>query len=174
MKKILFALVAVAFLAVPASAQTYLTDTTLSAAITATQTQFTVASATDIEAGGALYIDHEYMDVVSVSGTRVTVSRTQRPTAHVSGSVVYVATRAQKPRVMLPHDGARRAGTCSTSTSYVASTALATVSGGILPIIDIDTGNIYGCRRVGDGWQWVYTNVQDLNGAAGSTPTVWP
>ena len=163
------------FAAVPVSAQTYLTDTTLSASITSTQTQFRVASATDIAAGGALYIDHELMDVTAVSGTLITVSRTWRPAAHASGAGVTIATFAQKSRVMLSHDGARRAGVCSTSTSVIAATALATVTGGILPIIDIDTGDLYGCvRGANSAWLWVTTNSQTVNGVAGSVPTVWP
>lgn len=176
MKTFISLLVAVLlFAAVPVSAQTYLTDTTLSASITSTQTQFRVASATDIAVGGALYIDHEYLDVTAVSGTLITTSRTQRPAAHASGAVVTIATLAQKPRVMLSHDGARRAGVCSTSASVIATTALATVTGGILPLIDIDTGDFYACvRGANSAWLWVTTNAQTVNGVAGSVPTTWP
>lgn len=175
MKKILFALAVIFLYAAPVAAQNYLTNTTLSASINSSQTTFTVASATDVEAGGALFIDHEYMDVVSVSGTRVTVSRTQKPAAHASGAVVYITTRAEKPLAMLTHNGARRMGICSTSSSVIASTALATVTGGILPIIDIDTGDLYGCRRgANSAWLWVITNAQTYNGEAGSVPTTWP
>lgn len=175
MKKIIaIAILLGTLAAVDVQAQDYLSNTTLSANITATQTVFAVASATDIEAGGGLYVDHEYMPVISVSGTTVTVARTHRPARHSASAVVYVATRAQRPFTMLTHDGARRSGQCSTSTSNQPSTALAEYR--YLPIIDIDTGNFYGCRRNGAGgtWVWNVTNVQALNGEAGSVPTAWP
>lgn len=175
MKKLLFVLAFIlSFAAVPLQAQTYLTNTTLSASITATQTTLTVASATNIAAGGALFIDHEVMSVVSVSGTTITVTRTQRPQAHASSAVVYVATVAQRPFVLLTHDGARRMGQCSTSTSSTPATALASIR--YLPLIDIDTGDFYNCRRNGasGSWVWNVTNVQALNGEAGSVPTAWP
>src|SRR5690349_15117635 len=100
---------------VPAMAQTYLTNTTLSAAIDATQDSIVVASATNVQAGGALFIDHEVIEVLSVSGTRVSVMRKGAPTAHNSGAVVYVATRAQKPQVFIAHEAfvASRAGACT-------------------------------------------------------------
>lgn len=175
MKKIIFVLAFIlSFAAVEVQAQTYLTNTTLSAAITATQTTLTVASATNIAAGGALFIDHEVLEVVSVSGTTITVSRTQRPAAHASSAVVYVATVAQRPFVMLSHNGARRMGQCSTSTSSTPSVALASIR--FLPIIDIDTGDFYNCRRNGASgtWVWNVTNVQTVNAEAGSVPTAWP
>lgn len=176
MKKPIVLLIALlSFWSAPVAAQTYLTNTTLSASIDATQTQIRVASATNIQANGGLYIDHEYLNVVSVSGTTVTVTRTQKPAAHASGAVVYVATQAQRPFAMLTSPGARRMGVCSTSSSASAATALASVTGGILPIIDIDTGNLYGCRRgANSAWLWVITNAQTLNGEAGSVPTTWP
>lgn len=174
MKKTLIALVALLTLAaVPVSAQTYLTSTTLNGSITATQTQIRVASATNVQANGGFYIDHEFMPVVSVSGTLVTVVRNQRPTAHGSGAVVLIASAANRAFTMLTTNGAQRAGQCSTSTSSSAATALAGIN--YLPIIDIDTGNVYNCRRVTGGlWLWTYTNVQGLNALDGSVPTAWP
>lgn len=176
MKKLIIAtLIALGtFWSAPVEAQTYLRNTTLSANITATQTQFMIASATGVEVGGALFVDHELMVIQAVSGTTVTVLRTQKPQAHSSGAVVYVATKAQRATNFLSHDGARRMGQCSTSTSVVPATALANL--GTLPIIDVDTGDIYMCRKNGasGSWVWNVTNVQALNGEAGSTPTTFP
>lgn len=158
MKKILLVLTLLTFAAVPVSAQTYLTTTTTSVAITSTtQDSFVVGSATDIEAGGALLIDHEVMNVVSVSGTRVTVTRAQRPTTHVSGSRVIIAKRSQKATTFLAHEAALSlVGSCAAS-SYP-----------FLPKIDTELGDVYLCRdtsTTGVGAQWTKTNIQGLNGA---------
>jgi hypothetical protein len=80
-----------------------LTFTTTSAAITATQTSFAVASATNINAptaasapGSTLYVVDpgqtlgEKMSVLSISSTTVTVRRTSGAKAHVSGAQVIV------------------------------------------------------------------------------------
>lgn len=176
MKKLIVAtLVALATIwSAPVEAQTYLRNTTLSANITATQTQFAIASATGVEVGGVLFVDHEPMPIQAVSGTTVTVLRTQKPLAHASGAVVYVGTKAQRATNFLVHSAARRMGQCSTSTSVVPQTALTAL--GTLPIIDVDTGDVYMCRKNGasGSWVWNVTNVQSLNGEAGSTPTVFP
>lgn len=174
MKKHLIVLVALLTLAaVPVAAQTYLPTTTLNGSITATATQIRLTSASGVAAGGGLYIDHEYFGVVSVSGTLATVTRTQRPTAHGSGAVVIIASAAARAYVFLTTNGAQRAGQCSTSTSSSSATALAGYQ--YLPIVDIDTGNVYTCRRVTGGlWLWTYTNVQGLNALDGSVPLAWP
>lgn len=178
MKKILVALVVtlglLAVAPVTVTAQTYLRTTTLSTSITSTQTTFAVASATGVAAGGALFVDAEFMPISAVSGTSVTVVRAQRPIAHAASAVVIVASAAAKAYTMLTHSAAYRIGQCSTSTSVVAATALAGFS--YLPIIDIDTGDMYMCRHngVGGSWVWNRTNVQNINGTAGSVPTSWP
>lgn len=71
-------------------AQTTTTQTTLSAAITATQQTFTLASGTGVSAGRFLYIDDELMSVQSISSATVTVTRGVGGTqaAHVSGAYV--------------------------------------------------------------------------------------
>lgn len=169
MKKILFVLAVILALSVPATAQQYLTTTTLSASITASQTQFQLASATNVQVGGALYIDQEFMPILAVSSTTVTVSRTNKPAAHAASAQVFVATAALKPLTMLTSTAAKRTGQCSTSTVSVRSTALASIAA--LPIIDIDTGNIYDCRHngVGGAWVWNVINVQKFNSVDGST-----
>ena len=178
MKRILIVLVALVTLsAVPVSAQTYLRTTTLTNAITATQTQFILASGTGVAAGGGLYIDHEFIPILScavAACTTVNVARSQKPNAHGAAAVVYVASVAAKPFTILTHMGAQRAGVCSTSTSGSPATALAGIQ--YLPIIDIDTGDQYNCRRNGTNgtWVWNVTNVLNVNGTAGSSPTAWP
>jgi len=170
MKQIILSLVVALALAAPVSAQTFLTNTTLSAAVsTTTQRTVTVASATNIEVGGQLYIDAEVMTVTAISGTTITVNRFQRPAIHASAAVVFIGTKAQSQTNFLTHSAAFRSGQCSTSTSSTNATALA---GMTLPIIDTDTGDMYGCRRNGTGgtWVWNVTNVLGFNGA-GSIPT---
>lgn len=160
MKRLILTLLVALLVAVPVSAQTYLTTTTTSTAISGdvipNQT-IRVASATDIEANGSLYIDHELFGVVSVSGTTVTVSRTQRPTAHVSGSRVIVAKASQKASTMLAHEAAQKLVGACTAAQY-----------SFLPKIDTDLGNVYLCRDIsstGVGAQWQFTNIQGTNGA---------
>jgi methionine-rich copper-binding protein CopC len=165
MKKLIIVLAFLALSVVSASAQTYLTNTTTSAAVTVAANTIRVASATNIAAGGALYIDHELMQVTAVSGTTITVSRTQNPQQHGSGAVVYVATAAQKPIVFRQHEAAvQLAGLCVlTDQQY-------------LPIFDTYTGDMYACRYSAAGATfrtWTVTNVQGFNGA-GSIPTAWP
>jgi hypothetical protein len=177
MKTILVSLSLILTLSGTAFAQTYPNATTLSAAITSTQTQIVLASGTGVQAGGALYIDMEYIPIVScavTACTTVNVQRMTRPAAHGSASIVLVIAKAARPVIMLTHDGARRGGSCSTSTSSVAATALANFS--YLPIIDIDTGDIYMCRHNGasGSWVWNKTNYQTINGTAGSVPIAWP
>ncbi len=174
----------VLFSVVPAWAQTYPSSTTLSAAITATQTQIRVASATGVQAGGVLIIDQEPLFIQSCGAacTTVNVLRTTRTIAHGSGAVVTVISKASKPLSVFTHNGAIRAGQCSTSTSSSAATALATAfwptpAQGVtfLPVVDQDTGDFYMCRRTTGGrWEWTKTNVQGLNALDGSVWTAWP
>lgn len=178
MKKILITLIALTLLSSTAFAQSYPSSTTLSASITATQTTITLASGTNVQAGGALFVDMEMLPIVScavAACTTVNVNRSGgRPAAHASGAVVTVVTALQKTNILLTHNGAIRSGQCSTSTSSSAATALAGI--GFLPIIDIDTGDMYMCRRNGasGGWVWNKTNFQNINGTAGSVWTAWP
>lgn len=170
MKKLILSLLVTLALAAPVSAQTFLTNTTLSASVTTTtQTQWVVASATNIEVGGQLYVDNELVTVTAVNSTTITVLRTQRPMLHASGAVVFVATKAQSRTNFLPHSAAVRSGACSFSTSSTNATALVGLT---LPFIDTDTGDMYGCRRNGasGSWVWNVTNVVGINGA-GSVPT---
>lgn len=96
--RIAIALLLAIALAAPLAAQTSMSSTTLSAAVTATANRVIVASATGITARSAgaattlLYVDQELMEVVSVSGTRITVIRgsvSTPVTSHNSGATVY-------------------------------------------------------------------------------------
>lgn len=127
------------FLSVPASAQTYLTSTTLSNATTASQTSFVVASASGIVAGGGLYVDREFMTVRSVSGTTITVSRGQSGTvanAHGASRTVIIFPVAAIPTAVSstdpsPVDGV---GTCTPGAHQY------------LPIVNVTNGNVWLCR----------------------------
>ena len=81
-----------------AAAQTTITQTTLSSAMTATSTTAVVASATTVTAGNYLYIDGELLSITSVSGTTATVRRnvggSLANSAHATNSVVYVGPGA--------------------------------------------------------------------------------
>ncbi len=90
----------IAFLAVTAFGQVTTTQTTLSAAVNATDTLITLTSATGVSSAGPLnqwttelFVDRELMQVRSVSGTNITVQRGGESTpaqAHNSGAVVWV------------------------------------------------------------------------------------
>ncbi len=168
MKKLILTLVALLAFAGSVSAQTYLTNTTLSAAITATDNSLVVAGATNVEVGGVLVIDHEVMQINSVSSTRVGVSRLGAPTAHGSAAVVYVVKQSQKAQVILSHEGfvASRAGACTKGLGNAS----------IIPVWDSTNGNYAFCdyETSGSAFRvWRVNNVQGLNGT-GSLRTAWP
>lgn len=120
-------------LLVSASAQTSLTSTTLSSAVTASDTTFTVASATGVDAGDYLFLDREAVRVNSVAGTQVRVTRGFNGTAaraHAASVTVYVGA---------PDNFASSevGGTCTASAqSYT-------------PRIVLPSGNVYSCTG---GW----------------------
>lgn len=64
-----------------AGAQTVATTTTLAAAVTATATTLSVTSATGFTVGNYVYLDAEAVQITSVSGTSIGVSRGQLGTA---------------------------------------------------------------------------------------------
>lgn len=125
---ILAAVLALALTA-PMAAQTTVNTTTLSAAVTKSQTQVTVASATNVAVGNILYVDREAMKVTALSGTLATVRRGMEgtaPAAHVSGAVLYTAA----PQYFYVTEVS---GAC-TSTEETA-----------LPHVSVTSGNIYVC-----------------------------
>jgi hypothetical protein len=126
--------------------QNTLVQTSLSAAITSTQTSFAVGSATGINAasfgvpGSALYVvdpgqtKGEKMAVISVTSTTIGVRRTGNAKAHVSGAMVLVAT--------VPNWFASRdpTGSCTAASTFVT------------PVLNTETGNQWLC---GPGGSWV-------------------
>lgn len=158
-------LIALLTLQAVASAQTATTSTTLSTALSDTSGRtVVVASATNVEAGGLLFIDREAMDVVSVSSTTVRVVRGAggtRPSLHPASSVVYVAAKAQKAGVFKSNQVAF--GTCTRANE------------GFLPQIDISTGRVWDCPTGVTVWipvnelNTVRSQAFDLDNGAGTT-----
>ena len=124
-----------------------LVQTSLSAAITQTQTVFSVGSATGINgatnavAASNLYVVDqgqvlgELMTVQSVSGTSITVSRTSsRAKPHLSGAMVLVATAPNWFQTKDP------AGSCVTASTYVT------------PYLNINTGAMWVCSAKTLDW----------------------
>lgn len=104
-------------LPVAVSAQATVTETTLSAAITADGRSqlLSVTSATSFAVGSVVQVDNEAMDITAVSGTTITVRRGTQGTrifAHASGAVARVGLPSYFSTVT-------PAGVC-TSTAEVA------------------------------------------------------
>ena len=147
--------------AFPASAQTTLTQTALSAAVTTTNDNtITVVSATTFAAGTThAVIDAEEMAVVSVSGTTIGVVRGINGTVaatHASGAVVYVGSPTYFSSV-------GRYGSCTATNERV------------LPIIVPTEQKYYTCSSS----NWVSANLVTLGGYAtmpshsGGIPTTY-
>lgn len=117
-------------------AQTALTQTTLSAAITSSQNTFKLASVTGITANQTeLYIDLEAMPVYAVSGNYVTVgprgSYGTKAMAHVSGAGVLYGP----PAAFIDYDPT---GACTAGTGLFL----------YAPIVDVLTGGQWLCSSV--------------------------
>lgn len=139
--RILLALVLVASAVALPQAQTATTSTTLSSAVTSTSaTTIVVASATNVEAGGALFVDRELMDVTAVSSTTVSVRRGMSGTkaaTHASGALVYVASKSQKAGVF---QSDQAWGTCTRAAEP------------FLPQVDTNTGSVWDCPVGATAW----------------------
>jgi hypothetical protein len=144
------------FAAVPASAQTVLSSTTLSAAITDTTSRtLTVASATGITAPGNgstliyLLVDRELMMVTGITSTTPTVVRGaagSRAATHVSAATVW-AVPAQALNAYVP------SGQCTRTTlAYVPFVV------GPAPGLGFEVGALFDCLGVTTAGQWVQTN----------------
>lgn len=143
-------------------AQTFTHNTTtLSANVAATDTTITVASASaatgssfgSIAAGQFLYVDQELMLITAVSSTTLTVQRRTRPTAHASGTTVFIGPGSAFQRVDPP------AGRCTTA-SFPAFW------------INTDTGATFTC---GPNSLWARSTtpwLTPLNSGNGSTLTL--
>lgn len=162
MNKLMKVLILSVFALGLASAQTILSSTTLSAAITSnSQTTITVASESGMLAPGTtgpvntvLYVDRELMFVTALpTSTTLTVQRAKgigaggRPTAHLSGATVYYANTANGmaapayfSQVSWPNENW---GSCTSGSEAV------------LPRIYVYSGAIADCI----GSQWTQTNA---------------
>jgi hypothetical protein len=141
--------------------QNTIVQTSLSAAITADQTKFAIASATGVNApsyasglaGSVLYVvdwgqtKGEAMQVVSISSTTVTVKRGtiagNKAVSHASGAMVLVATNANWFYSTDP------VGSCTTAGTYAT------------PWVNIQNGNQWLCSTITLTWVpgWGNTNA---------------
>jgi len=131
-----------ALLAPSSEAQTYLSNTTLSTAVSATNVvapTITVASATGITAGNTmLFVDNEGMFVNAVNGTTLSVTRGYyggRVTGHASGALVWFGPPFA---FQWAFPGGYPSGSCTRSNLQY------------LPYINTDTGQISDC--IGGVW----------------------
>ncbi len=148
------------FLAVSALcfAQTTMTSTTLSAAITTlTQTSVRVASATGItgfsngQATTFIFVDKELMPVYSVSGTTLVVQRNLGATGlHANSAKVWVGPYNAFPQ------GGDPAGACTAANQPY------------LPYVSVVTGNIWNCPSTGT---WVAFSTFTTRNTYGATLT---
>lgn len=132
--------------------QTTMTSTTLSAAVNATQTTLTVASATNITGPGpngsnrtVLFIDRSAYFVTAVSGTTISVVRGVKGTvgnaAHLSGATVWVG----------PDRSQYFVGT-ATSPDLTKRGACTATDQPILPVIEIASGRALTCAGTPGRW----------------------
>lgn len=138
--------------AMPAFAQTFMSTTTLSSAITTPTASVSpsdlvyVASATNMVAGQTLiYVDNEAMTVTAISGTTLTVFRGYQSQAHIhaSGALVWYGP----------------------ANNFFSQSALNTPSGQctrsaerVIPYINLSSGIIADCL----GGTWVYGTMSPL------------
>lgn len=128
--------------------QNTLVTTTLSSAVTAGASKIVVASATGINApsfadglaGSALFILDpgqnigELVQVQAVNSTTITVRRAARAAAHVSGALVYVATKADWFYSVDP------SGSCTLASTYVS------------PYLNVQNGQRWECSSITGTW----------------------
>lgn len=162
-------LIACLALAGISNAQTTLTNTTLSAAITgaadqtATLASVTSMSATTSGAQAYLLIDREVVGIRAINTTTKVVAITRglmgtRATGHASGATVYFVDPTLATMVLSPND---RSGACSTSGNSDFSQ-----NGLYVPVFNPSSGRSFTCTS---GGIWVLSN--DYMGAASCTVT---
>lgn len=144
-------------------AQTALNSTTLSAAVTLTTTQITVASASTIAVNDVLVVDKEAMIVTAISGTTLQVKRGMIGTdsaPHPSAALVYTGTPDKFGSGSRPPSGA-----CTRSAEL------------FLPRVVLPGGDVYDCTvgtgvwslANGEGVRTVKTAWFNLDNGAGTT-----
>lgn len=159
----LFVMGVVGLTSTPLSAQGgRITSTTLSAAMNNSQTNLTVASATGISASGSpgpiylVYVDHEAMQVVSLSSTTLRVIRGvagSQQTGHKSGARLYFGATGSSTQ--------SNNGTVVTGGPFIANSPSGSCTrsaNAVLPVINTNTGFFYNCNN----GQWLLqTNPAD-------------
>lgn len=167
---ILSVIVALCGMPTPAAAQTTTYQTVLSAALTASATNMTVASTTNMQATGAAsgpggqmqtwyaWVDGELVDIRSINTTTnvVQIVRGKSPTrgtAHATASVVFFG----------PTGNTVRTGGTSPFTNQdltPGSTCTATQFT-FLPILAVNSGNLFNCLSNATGRnRWISYNFQ--------------
>lgn len=165
----------VLFLAASVSfGQTALTETTFSAAVTATGNYVTVGSTTGIVAGTVLFVEdgtsgnantmaggrQEAMLVVNVPATGTTIQVIRgydqtTPNAHISGAPVIFGPAAAFGEV-------EPVGACTAGNGYAAYT----------PYIDLRTGNQWLCSSVTGSWVPGFFNTTTPAGVTAAVASV--
>lgn len=144
----------------PVQAQTVLSSTTLSSAMTDTSGRvMNVTSATGFVAPGVgltsvvALVDREIMNVTAVTGTVISVARgsdATRATPHVSGATVTVALRSAVVSYI-------PAGACTRANLQYVPLIVAGSPG-----LGVEVGSTYDCLGVGAAGQWVKTSAPDV------------
>ncbi len=157
MKRILSVLSLLLLVTAPALAQTATTQTTLSGAITSNQTTFTVASATGISAGSQLFFadSNEAVLVASISGTTVTANQRgvdgTSASAHPTGVIIFASPGGS------PSPSSASPFIHGAPIKAPAGNTCVRASQQVLPLIDVDSGNIWDCTSD-------ITSVSTING----------
>lgn len=172
--RLLGLLIALLWLAVPASAQTLIDNTTLSAAIStpnaSTPQPATTVSIASVTCTGCtfgretvLYVDLEVMQVTAgyTSGTTgIPVTRGAmgtRAAAHANASVVFVGPPARfHQSAGFPNGGDPPAGLCVPTSDYQ----------GFRPWVNVSTGGVWVCDGNPLRWRVTYTQVRNDNSRA--------
>jgi hypothetical protein len=144
--------VALALGALPASAQTIISRTTVSAAVSATAQSIVVASATGFTVGNFAWLDMEAVQITSVSGTTIGIQRGQIGTAaraHASGRAILTGNIQHFQQT----DPTTLNGTCSRGVGEAAYS----------PWINVRTGVISLCgQSSAGGTTWTQTVTAPL------------
>lgn len=134
-----------------ASAQTLITSTTISAAMTGTQTSILVTSASGAwTVGNYAYVDYEVLKITNVSGTLIGVTRAQfgtRAVTHAASTTI------------LAGNGAHFKNFAAYQNSPPVSSCVRTAQP-YLPVIDYTSGNIWTCSDALG--KWIGTNTAKL------------
>lgn len=134
--------------ALPASAQTLMVNTTITANVDGVQTSLLVASNTGLVVGNYAWVDLEAFRIVNISGLTVQVVRgslsTQRQ-LHNAGATLLSGVRAHFASYPQTHQPPF--GRCVRTDQLY------------LPLIDTTSGNVWSCDLLN---KWIGTNIAPL------------